>query len=127
MLHIEQIFDEEGIQRELEAYSPLVPDGRNLKAEMPSEYGYEPERREALRTVSTGRRRAMRLSTSPPMRIWSKEHGRRLPSISCAPSSVWGMRQNRRRSRPGSQLLPPDHRRRVERIEACVLKSFLQD
>lgn len=34
MLHIEKIFDQAGIEGELEAYLPLVPDGTNLKATM---------------------------------------------------------------------------------------------
>ncbi|MEK0417452.1 MAG: hypothetical protein RI949_1458, partial [Pseudomonadota bacterium] len=38
MLHIEKIFDEEGIQSEIEAYAPLVPDGTNWKATMLIEY-----------------------------------------------------------------------------------------
>jgi hypothetical protein len=29
MLRIEKIFEEEGIQQEIEAYAPLVPDGSN--------------------------------------------------------------------------------------------------
>jgi len=32
MLRIEKIFEEEGIQAEIDAYAPLVPDGRNWKA-----------------------------------------------------------------------------------------------
>jgi hypothetical protein len=48
MLHIEKIFDEEGIQGELDAYLPLVPDGGNLKATMQIEYENEVERRAAL-------------------------------------------------------------------------------
>ncbi|WP_027796878.1 DUF3501 family protein [Paraburkholderia acidipaludis] len=48
MLHIEKIFDEEGIQGELNAYLPLVPDGSNLKATMQIEYESEIERRAAL-------------------------------------------------------------------------------
>ena len=48
MLHIEKIFDEEGIQGELDAYLPLVPDGSNLKATMQIEYVNEIERRAAL-------------------------------------------------------------------------------
>jgi hypothetical protein len=48
MLHIEKIFDEEGIQGELDAYLPLVPDGSNLKATMQIEYENEVERRAAL-------------------------------------------------------------------------------
>lgn len=38
MLRIEKIFEEEGIQDEIEAYAPLVPDGRNWKATMMLEY-----------------------------------------------------------------------------------------
>ncbi|SEI64507.1 DUF3501 family protein [Paraburkholderia diazotrophica] len=48
MLHIERIFDEDGIQGELEAYVPLVPDGSNFKATMQIEYANEVERRAAL-------------------------------------------------------------------------------
>jgi uncharacterized protein YggL (DUF469 family) len=38
MLRIEKTFEEEGIQDELEAYNPLIPDGTNLKATMMIEY-----------------------------------------------------------------------------------------
>ena len=38
MLRIEKIFEEEGIQDELNAYTPLIPDGRNFKATMMIEY-----------------------------------------------------------------------------------------
>ena len=38
MLRIEKIFEEEGIEHELEAYNPLIPDGRNFKATMLIEY-----------------------------------------------------------------------------------------
>ncbi len=38
MLRIEKIFEEAGIQDELDAYSPLIPDGANLKATMMLEY-----------------------------------------------------------------------------------------
>ena len=34
MLRIERIFEDEGIQGELDAYNPLVPDGSNWKATM---------------------------------------------------------------------------------------------
>ncbi len=34
MLRIERIFEEEGIQHELDASNPLVPDGSNWKATM---------------------------------------------------------------------------------------------
>jgi hypothetical protein len=48
MLRIEKIFDEEGIQSELDAYNPLVPDGSNFKATMLIEYDNETERKAAL-------------------------------------------------------------------------------
>ena len=38
MLRIEKTFDENGIQDELDAYTPLVPDGSNLKATMMIEF-----------------------------------------------------------------------------------------
>ena len=48
MVRVEKIFDEEGIQDELGAYNPLVPDGSNFKATMMLEYPNEAERRLAL-------------------------------------------------------------------------------
>ena len=38
MLRIEKTFEERGIQEELDAYVPLIPDGTNLKATMMIEY-----------------------------------------------------------------------------------------
>jgi hypothetical protein len=38
MLRIERIFEAEGIQDELDAYNPLIPDGSNLKATLLFEY-----------------------------------------------------------------------------------------
>lgn len=48
MLRIERIFEEEGIQHELDAYNPLVPDGSNLKATMMIEYPDVAERQRKL-------------------------------------------------------------------------------
>jgi hypothetical protein len=48
MLRVERIFEEEGIQDELDAYNPLIPDGLNLKATMMIEYEDVEERRAAL-------------------------------------------------------------------------------
>jgi hypothetical protein len=48
MLHIEKIFDEEGIQSEIDAYAPLVPDGSNWKATMLIEYPDPNERKREL-------------------------------------------------------------------------------
>jgi hypothetical protein len=48
MLRIERIFEEDGIQQELDAYNPLVPDGSNLKATMMIAYPEVAERQRAL-------------------------------------------------------------------------------
>jgi hypothetical protein len=48
MLRVERIFEREGIEEELGAYNPLIPDGSNWKATFMIEYGNEDERREAL-------------------------------------------------------------------------------
>ena len=48
MLRIEKIFEEEGIQQEIAAYAPLVPDGSNWKATMLLEYTDINERKREL-------------------------------------------------------------------------------
>ncbi len=48
MLRAERIFEEAGIDEELEVYNPLVPDGANWKATMMIEYPDEAERRAML-------------------------------------------------------------------------------
>ena len=48
MLRIERIFEEDGIQGELEAYNPLIPDGGNWKATMFIEYPDVDERQRML-------------------------------------------------------------------------------
>jgi hypothetical protein len=51
MLRIEKTFEEQGILDELEAYNPLIPDGRNFKATMMIEYGDVQERKAALKKL----------------------------------------------------------------------------
>ena len=48
MLRIERIFEDAGIQGELDAYNPLVPDGSNWKATMLIEYPDPDERKRML-------------------------------------------------------------------------------
>ena len=48
MLRIERIFEEAGLQGELDAYNPLVPDGTNWKATMLIEYPDVDERKRML-------------------------------------------------------------------------------
>jgi hypothetical protein len=48
MLRVERIFETAGIQDELDAYNPLIPDGKNWKATMLIEYPDPDARRTAL-------------------------------------------------------------------------------
>jgi hypothetical protein len=48
MLRAERIFEAEGINEELEAYNPLIPDGANLKATMMIQYPDVAERQRRL-------------------------------------------------------------------------------
>lgn len=48
MLRAEKIFEPDGIQEELDAYNPLIPDHSTLKATMMIEFEDEQERRAAL-------------------------------------------------------------------------------
>ena len=57
MLRIEKVFEEAGIQDELDAYNPLVPDGTNLKATMLIEYEDPDERVTALARLTGIERR----------------------------------------------------------------------
>src|SRR6267142_5725935 len=57
MLRVERIFEEAGIQGELEAYNPLIPDGGNWKATMLIEYPDVDERRRMLARLKGVERR----------------------------------------------------------------------
>jgi hypothetical protein len=48
MLRIEKVFEAHGIEEELEAYSPLIPDGHNWKATFMIEYEDAQEREQQL-------------------------------------------------------------------------------
>jgi hypothetical protein len=52
MLRIERIFETEAIADELAAYTPLIPDGRNLKATLMIEVPDADERRRVLRDLA---------------------------------------------------------------------------
>ncbi len=48
MLKAEKIFDADGIQEELDAYNPLIPDGTNWKATMMVQYAEVTQRQQML-------------------------------------------------------------------------------
>ena len=51
MLRIERIFEAAGIEEELDAYNPLIPDGSNWKATFMVEFPEVEERREMLQRL----------------------------------------------------------------------------
>ena len=51
MLRVERIFEPEGIEDELNAYNPLIPDGGNLKATLLIEFEAVEERKRALQEL----------------------------------------------------------------------------
>ena len=68
MLRVEKIFEEAGIQDELEAYNPLIPDGGNFKATMMIEYPDADERQRMLaRLIGIEDRVWMRVAGHSPV------------------------------------------------------------
>lgn len=51
MLRVERIYETEGIQEELEAYNPLIPDGDNWKVTLMLEYADAQERQQRLKEL----------------------------------------------------------------------------
>ena len=70
MLRIEKIFDTEGIQEELDAYNPLIPDGSNLKAVMLIEYPDVEERKEKLKILK-GIERKIWIKVGPHNKVFA--------------------------------------------------------
>ena len=65
MLRTERMFEEAGIQGELDAYNPLIPDGANWKATLMIEYPDVDERRRMLGRL-----------IGIEDRVWVQGHGR---------------------------------------------------
>ena len=68
MLRDERIFEEQGIQDELDTYNPLIPDGGNWKATMMLEYPDEAERKAMLgRLIGVEDRVWVQVAGHPPV------------------------------------------------------------
>ncbi len=70
MLRIERIFEPAGIEEELTAYNPLIPDGRNWKATFMMEYSDVEERRFML-ALLVGIENKVWVSTSDSEKVWA--------------------------------------------------------
>ena len=74
MLRIERIFEAGGINDELEAYNPLIPDGSNWKATFMVEFPDVEERREALKRLKGIETRVWaRVAGCEPVRPYADE------------------------------------------------------
>jgi hypothetical protein len=69
MLRAERIFESEGIQEELNAYNPLIPDGSNLKATFMLEYPDPAERAAALAVLKNIENRVW-IQVADHERVW---------------------------------------------------------
>ena len=70
MLRIEKVFEADGINEELDAYNPLIPDGRNFKATFMIEYP-DPEVRAAQLGKMVGIEDLVWMQIGEHDRIWS--------------------------------------------------------
>jgi hypothetical protein len=70
MLRIEKVFEADGINEELEAYNPLIPDGRNFKATFMIEYP-DPEVRAAQLEKMVGIEDLVWMQIGDHDKIWS--------------------------------------------------------
>jgi hypothetical protein len=85
MLRIERIFEAEGINEELEAYNPLIPDGSNWKATFMVEFP-EAEERRAMLTQLVGIEDRVFVQVADFDRVFAvaDEEKKRRPCIFCA-------------------------------------------
>jgi len=70
MLRIEKVFEADGINEELEAYNPLIPDGRNFKATFMIEYP-DPEVRAAQLVKLVGIEDLVWMQIGEHDKVWS--------------------------------------------------------
>ena len=135
MLRIERIFEEAGIQHELDAYNPLVPDGGNWKATMLIEYPEPEERRRMLARLKGVERRVwVRVEGFEPAFAVADEDLERENEEKT--SSVHFLRfeldaATRGRLKEGGRLAigvdHPDYRASVDPVPAPVRESLLKD
>ncbi len=69
MLRIEKVFEADGIEDELQAYNPLIPDGKNWKATFMIEYG-DPEVRAAQLEKMVGIEELVWVQVNDMDRVW---------------------------------------------------------
>lgn len=134
MLRIERIFEPEGIQDELDAYNPLIPDGGNLKATMMIEYP-DPEERLAALAALRGVERACSLEVDgavPVVAIADEDLERATEEKTSAVhwlrfELTADLRDAIRRGRPVTARVDHPHYRHAVRLSAATVESLARD
>ena len=135
MLRVEKIFEEEGIQDELHAYNPLVPDGSNFKATMMLEYPNEADRKIALgKLMGVEHKIFVEVEGQPRVYAIANEDLER--STDTKTSAVHFLRFElpaaaKKSLQAGAQLMVgcdhPEYPMHVEALPDAVLASLVQD
>jgi hypothetical protein len=135
MLRVEKIFEEEGIQDELHAYNPLVPDGSNFKATMMLEYPNEADRKIALGKLM-GVEHKMFVEVEGQPRVYAIANEDLERSTDTKTSAVHFLRFElpaaaKKSLQAGAQLMVgcdhPEYPMHVEALPDAVLASLVQD
>jgi hypothetical protein len=135
MLRVEKIFEEEGIQDELQAYNPLVPDGSNFKATMMLEYPNEADRKIALSKLM-GVEHKMFVEVEGQPRVYAIANEDLERSTDTKTSAVHFLRFElpaaaKKSLQAGAQLMVgcdhPEYPMHVEALPDAVLASLVQD
>lgn len=135
MLRVERIFEAEGIEEELSAYNPLIPDGDNWKATMMIEYEDVDERRHALEALEGIERRVwVRIGAEPAIHAIADEdldrgrdgktaavHFLRFPLTEAAIAAA------KRGAQIAMGVDHPHYRHTVEDLPAATRQSLLAD
>ena len=135
MLRVEKVFEEEGIQDELNAYNPLVPDGSNFKATMMLEYPNEADRKIALSKLM-GIEHKMFVEVEGQPRVYAIANEDLERSTDTKTSAVHFLRFElpaaaKKSLQAGAQLMVgcdhPEYPMHVEALPDAVLASLVQD
>ncbi len=135
MLRVEKIFEEAGIQDELEAYNPMIPDGGNWKATMMIEYPDVEERQRMLaKLIGIEDRVWVRVAGFPPAYAIADEDLDR--STDEKTSAVHFLRfelddKMRQALKSGATLAAgvdhPQYRVTVDPLQAATASSLIRD
>ena len=132
MLRIEKIFEEEGIQQEIDAYAPLVPEGSHWKATMLIEYPDVNERkRELARLIGVEDRMFIEVEVMPASmrsqtKTWTaKTMKKPRRCISCGLSLTWRPEQPSRRVPQSNWAATTPTTRRTHRSLKTLWRPWL--